>query len=71
MLALREHGPNQPRLLRPRDLVLEDQALLILCPLLRARLNPAIEKKPAWYKAVKAYAAKLRTVAEVEAIYIA
>ena len=69
MLALRKHGPNPPRLMRPRDLVLEDQELPIFCPLLRARLNTDVEEV-AWYKAVKADAAKAKTMAEVEAIYI-
>ena len=44
MLVLRKHGPNQPHLMKPCDLVLEDQALPIFCPFLRVWLNSDVEK---------------------------
>ena len=68
MLPLRKHGPNQPRLMKPRDLVLKDEELPICFPLLRSRLNSDVEE-PAWYKVVKADVAKAQIVAEVEVIY--
>ena len=39
-----QNGSKQPRLLRPRDLVLEDQARPIFRPILRAWLSDTIEE---------------------------
>ena len=39
-----QDGSNQPRPMRPRDLVREDQARPISCPILRAWLSDTIEE---------------------------